>query len=311
MIARGRLTFAVTVALLLSVSAPAAAGADSSTTTTTVATATTTRTTAATTTTITKTISPIASARVVKQVIVSGFSETGDYILNGVSSVYSGRWQKVSATTSGIYLSYVNPANKRFATFSFDPVAGSTLRVGNYDNLQRAAYRSAGFAGIEVTGPGQPAGCPRVTGGFRVWDIASNTHGVITRLDLTYVEHCAYGRPANYGEVLINDAPIVGVLYASARRIAFPDQSPRLPYVLTNPTSQSQSVSLGQSTTTVSHFKVNPVVGSCAAVVPAKSSCAYLLTLVPPKPGFYTSTVLVNSRGTTIRLPLTGSTGGP
>jgi len=244
------------------------------------------------------------------QVIVSGFSEKGDYIFNGVSSVYSTHWAKVTATTTGIYLSYNNPVRKSFATFSFDPVAGQTLRVGNFANVQRAAYRSAGYPGIEITGPGRPTGCTRVTGSFHIWAIASDSNGNISRLDLTYVEHCAAGRPSNYGEVLINDAPTVGTLVASATRITFPDQTPTLPYVLTNPTSQNQPVSLWQSATTVSHFTLTPAKPSCASSVPANSSCTYNVRLLPPRPGLYRATILVNSGGATLRVPLSGPAGG-
>jgi len=244
------------------------------------------------------------------QVIVSGFSEKGDYIFNGVSSVYSAHWAKVTATTTGIYLSYVNPASKSFATFSFDPVAGRTFTVGNYDNVQRADYRTAGFPGIEITGPGRPTGCTRITGSFHIWNIASDATGDITRLDLTYVEHCAAGRPSNYGEVLINDAPHIGSLYASATRITFPDQTPTLPYVVTNPTSKNLPISMWQSATTVSHFTLAPVKPSCAVSVPAASSCTYLIRLLPPKPGLYQATVLVNGDGATLRLALSGPAGG-
>jgi len=244
------------------------------------------------------------------QVIVSAFSEKGDFIANGVSSVLTTHWSTVRATTTGVYLSNNNPAAKSFATFSFAPVAGETLAVGTYTNVQRAAYRSAGFPGIEITGPGRPTGCVRLSGSFQIWDVASDAAGTLTRLDLTYVEHCGAGRPANYGEVLINDAPHVGALTASARRIAFPDQTPTLPYVLINPTAQVQPVSLWQSATTVSHFTVTPASPNCATSVPAQGSCLYWLRLLPPRPGLYHATILVASTSATLRLPLSGPAGG-
>ncbi len=244
------------------------------------------------------------------QVIVSGFSEKGDGIDNGVSSVYVDHWVKVTATTTGISLSYDNPSTKSFATFSFAPVAGQNFAVGTYDNVQRAAYRSAGFPGLEITGPGRPTGCPRITGSFRIWDIASDASGDISRLDLTYVDHCGAGRPSNFGEVLINSAPHLGELEASAVRIMFPDQTPTLPYELMNPTSQPQPVTLWQSATTVSHFTIAPVKPSCAVKVPAKSTCTYLIRLVPPKPGNYTATVLAVSGTSLLHLALSGPAGG-
>jgi hypothetical protein len=291
MFTKSRLAPVMIMAVILGIGVPALAGASSSN-------SSSTTTSLATTTTTTN------------QVIVSGFSEKGDYIFKGVSSVYGAHWAKVAATTTGIYLSYLNPANKSFATFSFDPVAGQTFSVGNYDNVQRAAYRSAGFPGIEITGPGRPTGCTRITGSFHIWNIASDAGGNITRLDLTYVEHCAAGRPSNYGEVLINDAPHVGALFASATRITFPDQTPTLPYVLANPTSQNQPISFWQSATTVSHFTLSPLKQSCATSVPANSSCTYLIRLLPPKPGVYKATILVDSAGSTLRVALTGPAGG-
>jgi hypothetical protein len=239
---------------------------------------------------------------------VSGFSEKGDDIDNGVSSVYFSHWVNVTATTSGIYLS--NKTSSSVATYSFAPIAGQPLTVGTYDNVQRAASRSAGFAGIEVTGPGRPGGCTRLTGNFRIWDLTADAKGNITRLDLTYVEHCGAGRASNYGEVMINDAPHLGQLIASAARIAFPDQTPTLPYVLNNPTPRAQPVSLWQSATTVSHFTVTPAQTSCATTVPANSSCTYFLRLLPPKPGNYTATVLAVSGTSVLRLNLSGPAGG-
>ncbi|NNN09629.1 MAG: hypothetical protein HKL85_10625 [Acidimicrobiaceae bacterium] len=239
------------------------------------------------------------------QVIVSGFSEKGDFIDNGVSSVYFSNWSTVAATTSGISL-----ANRASATYSFAPVAGETFAVGTYDNVQPAASRSAGFPGLDVTGPGRPSGCTRLTGSFHIWDLAADAAGNITRLDLTFVEHCGAGRPSNFGEVMINDAPHLGQLIASATRIAFPDQTPTLPYILSNPTSSAQPVSIWQSATTVSHFSVTPARTSCATSVAANSSCTYWLRLLPPKPGNYSATVLAVSNGSTLQVKLSGPAGG-
>jgi hypothetical protein len=284
---KSRLATFLATAAVLTLGAPSIAYASSTTTSTSPATAPST-----------------------DQVIVSGFSEKGDFIDNGVSSVYSTHWTKVSATTSGINLSYVNEATKIRASYTFAPVAGQTFTVGNYDNVQRAAYRSAGFPGIEITGPGRPTGCTRVTGSFRIWDIAASANGAISRLDLTYVEHCGAGRPSNYGEVLVNDAPQLGALVASARRITFPDQTPTLPYVVTNPTGQPLPISLWQSATTVSHFTITPARPSCASLVRAHSYCTYSLRLLPPKPGNYKATVLAVSGSSVLRLPLSGPAGG-
>jgi hypothetical protein len=245
-----------------------------------------------------------------RQIIVSGFSEKGDGIDNGVSRVYSTNWDNVVATTSSLLLVYRDPAAKVSVSYDFAPVAGQSFAVGTYDNVQRTASRSAGFPGIDITGPGRPSGCPRVTGSFRIWDIAANASGQITRLDLTFVEHCGAGKPSNFGEVLINDAPHVGALVASSVRMTFPDQTPTLPYVVTNPTARSQSISLWQSATTVSHFTLTPVSPRCASEVAAKSSCTYLVRLVPPRPGMYFATVLVASGTSVLHLALSGPAGG-
>jgi len=251
-----------------------------------------------------------SSATATSRIVVSEFSEKGDFIDNGVSSVYTSHWTTADITTSGIFLVVAKADGSTAATFSFDPVAGEALSVGSYANLQRATSRSAGFAGIDVTGPGRPTGCSRLTGSFRIWDIAADARGAITRLDLTFVEHCGAGRPSNFGEVLVNDSPHVGLLVASAARIDFPDQTPTLPYELTNPTSRAQDVSLWQSATSVSHFTLSAASSSCAQSVPAHSTCTYFLRLVPPRPGVYRATILVSSAGSVLRLPLAGLAGG-
>lgn len=243
-------------------------------------------------------------------VIVSAFSEKGDFIANGVSTVFASHWSTIEANTSGVFLSVDTSGGAAHATFSFDPVAGQSLGVGSYTNLQRASSRSAGFAGIDVTGPGRPTGCSRLTGSFRIWDLAADASGTLTRLDLTYVEHCGAGRPSNFGEVLINDAPHVGHLLASASRLDFPDQTPTLPYQLTNPTPRTQDVSLWQSATTISHFILSAATPACAQSVPANTTCTYFIRLTPPRPGFYRATILVTSAGSVLRLPVDGPAGG-
>ena len=254
--------------------------------------------------------SPRAFSPATTHVVVSAFSEKGDFIANGVSTVFSSRWSTVAATTSEVYVAVASARGTPAATFRFDPVAGQALGVGTYANLQRASSRSAGFAGIDVTGPGRPTGCSRLTGSFRIWDLAADASGALTRLDLTYVEHCGSGRPSNYGEVLINDAPHVGQLVASATRIDFPDQTPTLPYQLANPTARAQDVSLWQSATTVSHFTLRASTPGCAQSVPAHATCTYFLRLAPPRPGFYRASILVSSAGSVLRLPLSGPAGG-
>jgi hypothetical protein len=186
------------------------------------------------------------------QVVVSSFSEKGDLIDRGVSTVYQSRWTTIVATTTDILLVHAAAPGQPAASYEFAPVAGEQFGVGTYSNVQRAPTRSAGFPGLNVTGAGQPTGCVRVNGRFRVWDLAADPHGVITRLDLTWTEHCVPGRASNFGEVLINDAPQIGELITTARHVDFPDQTPQLPYLVVNPGPQAQNISLWQPTTTVS-----------------------------------------------------------
>ncbi len=240
---------------------------------------------------------------IVDQVIVSSFSEKGDLIDHAASAVYAGAWAHVVATATGIFLSHRGPGS---VSFTFDPVAGLKFTVGQYNNLQRAPFASAGFAGINTTGPGERAGCARVTGSFHIWDIATNAQGTLTRLDLTYVEHCDALAPSNFGEVLINDSPHVGTLSASAARIVFPDETPRLPYVLFNSSSTPESVMLRPRGAEVSHFWLIPLKASCESLVPAHASCDYVVHFVPPKPGTYAATLLVSAGGATTSLVLSG-----
>lgn len=243
------------------------------------------------------------ASTVVDQVIVSSFSEKGDLIDHAASTVYAGAWAHVAATMTGVSLSHSGPGA---VSFTFDPVAGQKFTVGQYDNLQRAPFASAGFAGINITGPGERAGCARVTGSFHIWDIATNAGGTLARLDLTYVEHCDALPPSNFGEVLINDSPHVGTLSASATRIAFPDETPRLPFVLFNSSPTPEPVTLKSRTAVVTHFWLTPLKPSCGSLVPAHASCDYVVRFLPPKPGIYAATMLVSAGGSTMPLVLSG-----
>jgi len=127
---------------------------------------------------------------------------------------------------TGIYLSYVNPASSPSRPFLRSGAGRTSPSV--IRQCPARDYRTAGFPGIEITGPGDDWLHPH-HGQFPHLNIASDATGDITRLDLTYVEHCAAGRPSNYGEVLIKMAPHIGSLYARPRASRSLTRHPRVP----------------------------------------------------------------------------------
>jgi hypothetical protein len=103
---------------------------------------------------------------------------------------------------------------------NFAAPIGQTLHAGAYLRVQRAAFRTADYAGMDIFGSGR--GCNKVSGRFDVKDIQTSANGEITALWLTYEQHCEGWVPALFGEVRIGgDAP--SGFYLASGRLWWPD----------------------------------------------------------------------------------------
>jgi hypothetical protein len=125
-------------------------------------------------------------------------SESGDWVGGGGSRIWRPRAGTIHVQGSiagGLDVSVAGgPSGDEFdLTFAAPP--GKSLRIGSYEDAQRTSFRSAGHPGIDISGDGR--GCNEVEGRFTVLDIAPD----LSRLWLTYEQHCEGGEPALFGEV--------------------------------------------------------------------------------------------------------------
>ena len=134
----------------------------------------------------------------------------------------SGRDSVTVSGTAG-YLS-VNVSGGPYGDYYTLDVAappGQLLHPGYYPRAQRAPFRESGHPGLDIYGSGR--GCNEVGGRFDVKDIKTGVGGAITRLWLTYEQHCENGTPALFGEIQIGMSAPAGGLLAVPSDTWWPD----------------------------------------------------------------------------------------
>jgi len=134
---------------------------------------------------------------------VTMFSDTGDWIGGGVPRFFvSGADAvSVSGTSASVVVSVSGGPRGDSFTLSFAAPPGQSLHPGLYTDAQRTPFRQTGHPGIDISGSGR--GCNTDGGRFDVKDIATDRTGGVTRLWLTYEQHCENGVPALFGEVQV------------------------------------------------------------------------------------------------------------
>lgn len=156
-----------------------------------------------------------AAAHAGRVTAVTMYSDSGDYIGGGVQRVFAPPSGSVTASGGGGQLSVGVGGGPTGAGFSMEFAAppGSALGTGVYVDAERAAFRSAGHPGIDISGDGR--GCNEDAGRFEVKDLAWGAKGAVQRLWLVYEQHCEGGTAATFGEIRVNepapDAPAVTV----------------------------------------------------------------------------------------------------
>ena len=80
--------------------------------------------------------------------------------------------------------------------------AGQQLEPGTYEDAQRAAFRTAGYPGLDVYGDGR--GCNVVDGRFVVDEATYDGSGNLLSLAVRFEEHCEGAAPALFGDLLYN-----------------------------------------------------------------------------------------------------------
>ena len=155
---------------------------------------------------------PAAAA---KGIVVTMFSDPGEYIGGGTPQEFDGTNASFSGTvsTGGINLSVSGGTSSSSWSFVIDPPPGASFHVGYYPKVQRAPFRTAGYAGLDITGDSR--GCNTDSGAIDVRDLAVSG-SAITRLDLLYEQHCEGGVPALFGEVRIGEPGTSGLIVSSS-----------------------------------------------------------------------------------------------
>jgi uncharacterized delta-60 repeat protein len=144
------------------------------------------------------TINPTAPA-VTRLTMVS---DPGDWIGGGRSYDLSPATGMFSVYGSANYLtvSYQNPANfSDYWSLTFAGVGTAPLVPGTYLNAERAAFRSPGHPGMDITG--QHRGSNTLTGQFTVLELVTDSTGKILRFAADFEQHSEGGTPALRGSI--------------------------------------------------------------------------------------------------------------
>jgi uncharacterized delta-60 repeat protein len=144
------------------------------------------------------TINPTAPA-VTRLTMVS---DPGDWIGGGRSYDLSPATGMFSVYGSANYLtvSYQNPANfSDYWSLTFAGVGTAPLVPGTYLNAERAAFRSPGHPGMDITG--QHRGSNTLTGQFTVLELVTDSTGKILRFAADFEQHSEGGTAALRGSI--------------------------------------------------------------------------------------------------------------
>ncbi len=133
-------------------------------------------------------------------------SDPGDFIGQGKDYSYSQPQDQFFANAgfnqSSIFAT-VNGLNGDRWTLQFAAPDNQPLQVGDYLDAQGAPFQQAGHPGIQIN---QGFTCQTITGQFDVLDIEF-TNGVLSRLDVTFEEHCNGATAALTGELIFTPTP--------------------------------------------------------------------------------------------------------
>jgi hypothetical protein len=123
-------------------------------------------------------------------------SDPSDYIAQGEQATLDENDSLIaiaSATPSSVSIGVDSGINSLGMTLAA-PVGG-TLRVGNYEGAQRAAFAAPVRPGLEIDAVGR--GCDTVTGRFVIREIAFDTSGTLTRFAADATQYCDGTGPLN------------------------------------------------------------------------------------------------------------------
>jgi hypothetical protein len=165
----------------------------------------------------------LVSATTVARTSVTMYSQSGDYIGQGIERLFLPSLGSVTVTGTASYLQ-VNVSGGTSGdayTMTFGAPSGKKLKPRTYLRAQRAPFAATGHPGIDIYGDGR--GCNEITGRFDVKDIAVNAAGRVTRLWIVYEQHCEGGPAALFGEVMYRVQRPASPFFPASAHVWFPD----------------------------------------------------------------------------------------
>jgi hypothetical protein len=167
---------------------------------------------------------PAASAAGLRT-FVTMYSDSGDYIGNGADQLFTPSLGSVGVSGKASYMTVNVSGGTSGGSYSmvFAAPPGKKLKTQSYLDAQRAPFRDAGHAGIDIYGNG--SGCNTVSGRFDVRQITTDDTGAITSLWILYEQHCDGVVPALFGEVVYQIPGTRLPFYTASDDVLFPDTS--------------------------------------------------------------------------------------
>lgn len=243
---------------------------------------------------------------------VSMVSESGEWVGGGDARLWrtdSGSVAVSGSVSDTVSVNVSGGASGDDFTLTFAAAPGDTLVTGTYTDAQRTPFRTAGHPGIDIYGSGR--GCNTDTGTFTVLDVAAD----LSRLWLTYEQHCEGGVPALFGEVRYNEPNGDSDLLVAPDHVTWPAQYPTVPgstvpVTLVNTGAATRTISAATITSGATDFAVT---GNTCSTVQVGSSCVVSVRFTPSTDGPRTGTLTIldsTPAGThTVTLNGTGITG--
>lgn len=233
------------------------------------------------------------------------FSSPGDFITDGFPGGYTDLNSTLTLTGGpGDVVLHVSGNDGRTYAMEFAAKPGSVLTTGVYKNVERAAFRSANRAGMDISGNGH--GCNTITGWFEVKDIAVDANGLIERLQILYEQHCEGAAAAEFGEVRWNEP--AGVTPSELRWPASQlgaDTAPAGVMLLSGDSLSLTGASISGPGAASFSFSF----GNCIGGGPCPAPTSVGVSFAPTSSGTRSATLhLTDSAGTTYDVPLRGST---
>jgi hypothetical protein len=232
------------------------------------------------------------------------FASPGDVVTGGIPRAYDDTNATFTLTgTSADVTLHAAGSNGSSASLEFAAKPGSALQAGVYRNVERAAFRSANRAGMDISAAG---GCSTVSGWFEVKDIAVDGTGQILRLKVLYEQHCDGLPAATFGELRYGEPG--GVTPSEVRLPATQFGQPTASAGVGLLTSSGASIASTAITgSAADDFAVS--VANCMGGVPCPPPTGFGIEFDPRSTGTRSASVHVTaSDGATYDVPLRGST---